>query len=232
MKIANSIDLIRHGTFAESAQWQHIRASIHEAIKQAEWPVGRGQFIIYPESGKKSGQGNGVVPIKAKPMQLLKADGWSLEYPWSITTRSEEQEAEQQEKSRKGSKPGNIDAAKQFDQGLVVVEWETGNVSSSHRSINKMALGLIQGKCIAGVLVVPNMKLARYLTDRIGNIEELTPYFPVWRKLDVEGVLELIVIEQDDESLDVPKIPKGKDGRSKEGAAKAQKKSVKKDESK
>lgn len=231
MQTPYSVELINRGEFAKSEEWKAIREAIHKAIKQAEWPVGSGSFTIYPESGKKSGQGNGVVPIKAKPMEVLKDDGWSLEYPWSITTRTDEQEAEQQEKSRKGSKPGNIDAAKQFEQGLVVVEWETGNVSSSHRSINKMALGLIEKKCIAGVLVVPNTKLARYLTDRIGNIEELTPYFPVWRNLDVEGVLELIVIEQDDERRDVPRIPKGKDGRSKEGAAKAQK-SVKKEESK
>lgn len=118
----------------------------------------------------------------------------------------------------KGSKPGNIDAAKLFPEGLVVVEWETGNISSSHRAINKMALGLVTKKCVAGILVVPNMKLARYLTDRIGNIEEIRPYIPLWKKLAVaEGVLELVVIEQDGESMNSPKIPKGKDGRAAEG---------------
>lgn len=118
----------------------------------------------------------------------------------------------------KGSKPGNIDAAKQFPEGLVVVEWETGNISSSHRAINKMALGLVVKKCVAGILVIPNMKLAQYLTDRIGNIEEIRPYIPLWENLAVaEAVLELVVIEQDGESTDSPKIPKGKDGRAKEG---------------
>ena len=118
----------------------------------------------------------------------------------------------------KGTRPGDIDAAKKFAQGLVVVEWETGNVSSSHRAINKMVLGLVAKKCIAGVLVIPNMTLARYLTDRIGNIEEIRPYTPLWENLSVaEGVLELVVIEQDGESTSSPRIPKGKDGRAAEG---------------
>ena len=81
-----------------------------------------------------------------------------------------------------------------------------------------MALGLVANKCDAGVLVIPNMKLAQYITDRIGNIEEIRPYIPLWENLSVqEGVLELVVIEQDGESANSPKIPKGKDGRAAEG---------------
>lgn len=217
MKIAETVVLLQRGEFSKSVEWRSIRKTIHAAIEQAEWPIGSGSFTIYPESGKKSGEGNGVVPIKAKPMQVLEADGWSLEYPWDVATK-----AAPAEKKGKGSKPGDIDAAKQFPQGLVVVEWETGNISSSHRAINKMALGLVANKCVAGVLVVPNMKLAQYLTDRIGNIEEIRPYTPLWENLSIaEGVLELVVIEQDSESQNVPRIPKGKDGRAAEGALSA-----------
>lgn len=217
MKISETVALLQRGEFAESPQWAAIRETIHAAIKQAEWPIGSGKFTIYPESGKKSGEGNGVVPIKARPMLILKADGWTLEYPWDVATKTASAG-----KKGKGSKPGDIDAAKQFDDGLVVVEWETGNISSSHRAINKMALGLVTKKCVAGVLIVPNMKLAQYLTDRIGNIEEIRPYAPLWENLNIqEGVLELVVIEQDEESRNVPKIPKGKDGRAAEGALSA-----------
>ena len=217
MRIAETVVLLSRGAFAQSAQWQAIRQTILSAITQAEWPVGSGSFSIYPESGKKSGEGNGVVPIKSKPMQVLRAAGWTLEYPWDVAMKEPAAD-----KKGKGSKPGDIDAAKMFDQGLVVVEWETGNISSSHRAINKMALGLVAGKCVAGVLVVPNMRLAQYLTDRIGNIEEIRPYLPMWQNLAVnEGVLELVVIEQDADSVNVPKIPKGKDGRAAEGAMSA-----------
>ncbi len=217
MKISESVDLISRGTFAQSQQWKEIRAKIILAIEAAEWPQGAGNFTIHPESGKKSGMGNGVVPIKMEPMRILKSDGWTLEYPWNVAQKS----LVGSSSSKKGTKPGDIDAAKMFPEGLVVVEWETGNISSSHRAINKIALGLIAKKCIAGILVVPNSNLAKYLTDRIGNIEEIRPYIPLWKNIQIEeGILELIVIEQDAESTDVQKIPKGKDGRAAEGKAK------------
>lgn len=87
MKISETVALLQRGAFAESAEWATIRATIHDAIEQAEWPAGSGSFTIYPESGKKSGEGNGVVPIKAKPMQVLKAAGWALEYPWDVANQ-------------------------------------------------------------------------------------------------------------------------------------------------
>jgi hypothetical protein len=214
MRIVEVVELLGRGDFASSSEWAAIRAEVHAAIRLAEWPIGSGSFTIHPESGKKSGQGNGVVPIKAMPMKALNDAGWTLEYKWDVAQKV----APESGKRKKGSRAGDIDAAKLFDDGLVVVEWETGNVSSSHRAINKIALGLVKGDCVAGILIVPNMKLAQYLTDRIGNIEEIRPYLPMWKNLSIEkGVLELVVIEQDDESAGSPRIPKGRDGRAKEG---------------
>lgn len=218
MKISEVVILINEGEFSKSKDWAQIRERIHSYIEQAEWPQGAGTFSIHPEK-----IGNGVVPIKAKPMKLLKDDGWELEYKWDVVSNNIANQ-----KKGKGSKAGPIDAAKMYENRLIVVEWETGNISSSHRAINKMALGLISKKCVAGVLVVPNMKLATYLTDRIGNIEELRPYIPMWQHLKLEeGVLELIVIEQDSESVNTPRIPKGSDGRSAQGALKLKTKSSK-----
>ncbi|MGA1841038.1 MAG: hypothetical protein ACMUIU_10470 [bacterium] len=42
---------------------------------------------------------------------------------------------------------------------LFCVEWETGNISSSHRAINKMALGIIRDILIGGILIVPTRNL-------------------------------------------------------------------------
>ena len=65
----------------------------------AEWPVGSGSFTIYPESGKRSGEGNGVKPIKdnsiryltsLKPKGLLGPkpdDEWVAECPWPAGER-------------------------------------------------------------------------------------------------------------------------------------------------
>lgn len=72
VKIIETVVLLQRGEFAESAEGKQSAIRIHEAIKQAEWPVGSGSFTIHPESGKKSGEGNGVVPIKLKPMQVLR----------------------------------------------------------------------------------------------------------------------------------------------------------------
>ncbi len=55
-----------------------------------------------------------------------------------------------------------------------------------------------------------------YLTDRIGNYKELEPYLKLWKSVPCQsGVLEIVVIEQDAESYDVQKIPKGTAGRAK-----------------
>jgi hypothetical protein len=108
-----------------------------------------------------------------------------------------------------------MDAAYVFDEGIVCFEWETGNISSSHRSLNKMCLGLLKGAIKAGMLVVPSRQLYPFLTDRIGNIAELEPYFDLWRSTQcAEGVLDIVVIEHDATSMNVPRIPKGTDGRA------------------
>jgi hypothetical protein len=78
-----------------------------------------------------------------------------------------------------------------------------------------MSMLLSAGSIATGTLIVPSRKLYKYLTDRVGNFQELEPYLAFWRSVPcTSGVLEIIVVEQDGESLDVPKIPKGTDGRA------------------
>ena len=166
------------------------------------WPSGSDKFIIYPESGKKSGKGNGVGPIKMAFIEKLRSDfGWLAEEPLDIATRR---------------KPGNLDGVRKTKDGtLFAVEWETGNISSSHRALNKIVLGMLKGVLIGGVLVVPTRKLYKYLTDRVGNFEELSPYFDLWSAFPLNnGLLAVISVEQDGESFDVPRILKGTDGRA------------------
>lgn len=200
MKIAHVETLLARGEFAVSASWAAIRRQVHDAIGSMDWPPGSGTFTIYPESGKKRGQGNGVVPIKLGLMQRLKTAGWNLEERIDIASRKQ---------------PGKIDAVYYTEERVVALEWETGNISSSHRALNKMALALMLGKLSAGMLVVPSRAFYRFLTDRIGNWEEIEPYLPLWRAVPCEeGVLEVIVVEHDATSTDVERIPKGTDGRA------------------
>lgn len=112
-------------------------------------------------------------------------------------------------------RPGPMDACYRVQDRLFCVEWETGNVSSSHRALNKIALGLLKGILIGGILIVPTREMYKYLTDRVGNYPEIEPYFPMWRALPInDGVLAVIAIEQDAVSKEVPRIEKGTDGRA------------------
>lgn len=130
------------GQYFKSAQWKKTRASIRKAIRAVEWPRGSGSFAIYPQSGKKRGEGNGVKPIKLELMQELERQGWKTEEPLDIAVRK---------------RPGNLDAVLYTRRyGAVALEWETGDISSSHRALNKMALGLLKGVLAAGILVVPS----------------------------------------------------------------------------
>jgi len=133
-------------------------------------------------------------------MQKLQSFGWQLETPVDIATVR---------------RPGPMDATYQVKDRLFCVEWETGNISSSHRSVNKMALGIMKKTLIGGALILPTREMYQYLTDRIGNFRELSPYFPLWKSLNIEeGLLLVIAIEHDAVSDKAPRIPKGTDGRA------------------
>ena len=200
MKIVHVETLVSTGEFASSLKWKRVRGKLHRAIKAVDWPLGTGKFTIYPESGKKRGKGNGVKPIKNECIKQLLSQGWTTETQFT---------------DPKFSRLGRLDATLTTKQGLIAMEWETGNISSSHRAINKMALCLLRQQLVSGTLVVPSRQLYRYLTDRIGNFSELEPYLDLWRAIPcTNGVLEIVVIEHDAESVKVPRIPKGTDGRS------------------
>jgi hypothetical protein len=194
MKIMHRERLIDEGRISSSPEWLRVEKDILDAIATIKWPPNSNSFALYPES-----HGNGVVPIKEACMLHLISQNWKREYSLHIIGT------------------GKIDAGYPTDNGLFGFEWETGNISSSHRAINKMALALYKQVMVAGVLVLPTRQMYQYLTDRIGNFPELQPYFPLWRSLNAvikEGLLEIIAIEQDEIRLDVPRITKGTDGRA------------------
>jgi hypothetical protein len=200
MRIEHVELLVSRGSFPNSKEWLKIRKALHVAIEKVDWPPGSGKFSIYPQSGKKSGEGNGVGPIKNSLMEQLKLAAWKLEEPLDISTVK---------------RPGKLDAVLYTKAGPFAVEWETGNISSSHRALNKMALGMMKGVLIGGTLIVPTRNLYQYLTDRIGNWDEIEPYVDLWKALPIpEGVLEIVVIEHDETNIKSPRIPKATDGRA------------------
>ncbi len=131
MKIVGVEVLQNSGKYATSQEWSATRTNLHNAVKRVSWPPGSNSFTIYPERGKKHGEGNGVRPIKNELMKDLAAQGWKLEEPLDVASFK---------------RPGKLDAVLCTSHGPVALEWETGNISSSHRALNKMALGLLRGR--------------------------------------------------------------------------------------
>jgi len=78
-----------------------------------------------------------------------------------------------------------------------------------------MCIGLLRNKLIGGILVLPTREMYQYLTDRIGNFAEIEPYLDLWKSLNIKnGFLGIIKVEHDEVSKNVPRIPKGTDGRA------------------
>ncbi len=129
-----------------------------------------------------------------------------------------EQKYPRKEKERAILLPGAFDAWLDLtleNLAPFVVEWETGNVSSSHRALNKMAMAMQADRISGGILVLPTRPLAKFLTDRIGNYEELVAYFSYWSGLTVSsGYLGVMAVEHDATSTAVERIKKGTDGRA------------------
>jgi hypothetical protein len=85
-----------------------------------------------------------------------------------------------------------------------------------------MILAMLQSRAQQGVLVLPGRQMARYLTDRVGNWEELLPYRELHEMIgrdvlashDIPGRLLAFVVEHDKLDTAAPRITKGTDGRA------------------
>lgn len=212
MKIVSWTTLVDQGGYTSTPEFSYVEAHLAAAIAEVSWPVGADDFAVYPESGKARGMGNGVVPIKTGFANAIAARGWELE--------KRAPKVDGSEATVKGSLPGAFDAHYTFghhsELGPFAAEWETGNISSSHRAINRIGLGIEAGYLSGGVLILPSRELAQYLTDRIGNEPELRPYHPLWAEWRLAPIsyFGIVAVEHDRVSYDVPRIPKGSDGRA------------------
>lgn len=198
MKITNVVTLISNGDFANSLEYTKIENDVFTAISSMDNPIGSGAFIL--NSGK---QANGVKPIKDNFIQYLNEHNW----------KDEKKILDPNMKKRR------IDTSYHLEETDTYfgVEWETGNISSSHRAINRLLLGIIEGKLLGGILVLPSRKMYYYLTDRVGNFQELEPYFKLWTLFSNQisnGVLKIIEIEHDEISDTIEPFRKGTDGRA------------------
>lgn len=196
MKVVHKHYILRKGWLVESRNIDVIEQEIERAIVKIVWPEGADGFYLDPSSR----QGNGVKPIKDACIMHLEGYGW---------------QGQRRLRPKGVAGTGPLDLVRPTDRGLFAIEWETGNISSSHRAVNKMCLGILDNELAGGALVVPSNQLYPYLTDRVGNYRELQPYFSLWERLPfAEGVLLIVMIEQDGFRDGTPRIRKGTDGRA------------------
>lgn len=225
MEIKHTNTIVDKGEFSDSTEWKESRKQIIKSIKEITWPKQNSEFIIYPEE-----EASGVNPITDQfESNLDLKEGWKSTGRKHFKTVLETLEIlESTLDNIEGyyEEPEDIVSSQWFDGAKLVnrddrnhilaVEWETGNISSSHRSLNRLTLGLVMGIISAGVIIIPTKNLAQYLTDRVGNYPEIEPYFLIWELLESEiedGLIEVIAVEHD-ETGDVPPLGKMTDGMS------------------
>lgn len=125
---------------------------------------------------------NSVTPIKSGLINLLHDSyGWETEHHLQVLR--DNVAGDYKGSSRRRGQGGGIDVFKKFVyQGYIFrvgIEFETGNVASVHRSLNKLSMGVISHELDMIFLVLPVYNLAQFLTDRVANYEEIEAYFPL-----------------------------------------------------
>jgi len=194
MRLVDEIAVFENGSFRRSALWKRAQDDVRAGISRVVWPPRAKQFTIRPVD-----KGNGVKPIKAACVSHLESQGWQGEALPDLL------------RGVLGRK--DLDALLSVRGKHVAFEWETGNISSSHRAVNKLLVGFSESVLSGAILVVPSRQLYRYLTDRVGNVAELEAYLDMWSKAQVKnGCLKLFVVEHDAEGKRTKLIPKGTDG--------------------
>lgn len=234
MKLNHTVIVFDQGNVADSVGWREGYKGYSSVIATMVNPVDSVNFKI--KKKRRTGsqwERNGVTPIKAQFLERMKTAGWKFESPFSldkhiasVAERSPWLTYPEMTPLREAlhSGVGNLDFWITSRKERIAIEWETGNISSSHRSLNKLCLALFAGLVDACVLIVPSRAFYDNLTDRVGNWKELGPYLAFWRQVGElglkRGLLAITVVEHDQIDDTIGYITSGNDGRSAQGKGK------------
>lgn len=234
MKWLRTLVLFDQGGVISSPDWESLHQSYVRSIEDIDNPVGSGRLCLRRKVRLPNGQWtrNGVGYLKLRFLEHIRdVEGWKPEGIVELA-RDRDQPAIKLYPSLESYREpitsdfGGFDLITQGSNGTnIAIEWETGNISSSHRSMNKLAIALGSGIIQVGVLILPSRNLYEHLTDRIGNIGELSGYLSMWESLkaNVErGLLAITVVEHDELTDDetFPFLRVGMDGRAAQGREK------------
>lgn len=235
MKWLRTLVLFDKGEVISSDDWNTVHNSYVRAISSIDHPAGTGTLTLREKVKKPDGQWarNGVGFLRMRFLEFMRdAEGWHPEGDVDLSRDRQQPPIKLYPSLEAYREPitsdfGGFDFMTTAPNGTrIAIEWETGNISSSHRSMNKLAIALSNGIVEVGVLIVPSRKLYEHLTDRIGNIGELSGYLSMWEGLKAvvpRGLLAITVVEHDALTMDpaFPYLKVGSDGRAKEGRTKS-----------
>lgn len=235
MKWLRTLVLFDRGGVISSDDWKTVHTSYVRAISSIDHPAGTGFLTLREKVKKPDGQWarNGVGFLRTRFLEFMRdAEGWHAEGDVDLSRDRQQPPIMLYPSLEAYREPitsdfGGFDFLTAAPNGTrIAIEWETGNISSSHRSMNKLAIALSNGIVEVGVLIVPSRKLYEHLTDRIGNIGELSGYLSMWEGLKAvvpRGLLAITVVEHDALTADpaFPYLKVGSDGRAKEGRTKS-----------
>lgn len=232
MKWLRTLVLFDQGDIISSSDWESIHQSFVRSIESIDSPKGSGRLMLRrkkQDTISKQWNRNGVGFLRSRFLEhMVDNERWQAEGEVDLQNLEEKPEFRLYPSMETYFEPitsafGDFDFVTTTANGIrVAIEWETGNISSSHRSLNKLSIVLAAKKIQAGVLILPSRNLYEHLTDRIGNIGELSPYLGMWKSMGASverGMLAIAVVEHD-ELTDDPEFPYlkvGKDGRAVEG---------------
>jgi hypothetical protein len=237
MKLLRTLIVFDQGDIARSTDWQTIYQSYAAAIRSIDFPEGSGKLKLRCRIKDSDGKWirNGVSYLKNRFVSAMASNTNCVVEAALKFGKAQPAEFLLYPELERHSEPTKFNFGR-FDlcvtgtgQTRVAIEWETGNISSSHRSLNKLLIALKKGIIEAGVLILPARDLYVHLTDRVGNINELSAYLSMWQASGAQvdrGLLAISVVEHDEltDDPDYPFLKVGNDGRAHEGKAKKAKK--------
>lgn len=234
MKWLRTMVLFDQGDVISSPDWKNLHESYVRAIASIKHPRDSGSLTLRRKVRLPNNQWkrNGVGYLRKEFLAFMRDhEKWEAESDVALSKDREQPPLLLYPSMEEYREPitsdfGGFDFMAAAENGTrVAIEWETGNISSSHRSMNKLAIALSSGLMEVGVLIVPSRALYEHLTDRIGNIGELSRYLAMWEGLKsvVErGLLAITVVEHDHltDSEEIEYLAVGGDGRAREGRTK------------
>lgn len=209
MKWLRTLILFDQGDVISSADWKALHESYVRSIGSIDFPEGAGSLTLKRKVRDADGdwRRNGVNYLKSRFINhIINEEKWQAEGLVELARDRDQPSIQLYPSLELYREPvtsdfGGFDFVSKGVEGhRIAIEWETGNISSSHRSMNKLAIALANGIVEIGVLIVPSRALYEHLTDRIGNIGELSGYLSMWEGLKAtvdRGLLAITVVEQD-----------------------------------